>query len=33
MFELKKYKNSVYCRDKCVSTYDNDDINNEEKRY
>ena len=27
MFELKKYKNSVYCSGKCVSTYDNDEIN------
>ena len=26
MFELKNYKYSCYCSDKCVSTYDNDDI-------
>ena len=32
MFELKKYKNSFYYSDKCVSTYDNDDINKIRKR-
>ena len=32
LFELKKFKNSVYCSDKCVSTYDNDDINKIRKR-
>lgn len=32
MFELKNYKYSCYCSDKCVSTYDNIDINNIRKR-